>query len=971
MIGKDEFISTLEKMSRERFHRLCLELLENMGFKISSVRSIGGDFEAEAVLVRGDAPPADYIVRITRSGGDPVKEIRGLRKVMGPEVRGIYITTSVLDEKGFTEDYVDVADGDDFYLLMDKFDVLTRFDEYPLQERTLPSASEVDRLVGWGDEFWSKHNYHKAMEYYDKAITLKPDFLKPKIKKANVLLDYGEPESASELLLEAVENGMESSEAWTTLGKTFHALDRYEDEVEAYEKALDLNEDNVQAWNLKGAALYEKGLYDEAELCFDRVLEVEPRDYDAWNNKGLCLMKKGDLQDAYNAINNALIIKPDHLESLLNKALVLERQNKIQKALEVADALISIRPDSGEFHYIRAAYMEACNDFEGSYQEVRKALKLEPDHPKSVELKLQLEKQMEKEGRLHRTKKKMEESLIGIDDLEEDREFVTMKISDIERDIDVLRVMGDEEKVRNDQGVGEGLKSHPQEAVELQAVDGRQNDVQYRREREEILNKLRERQKQLEELKDLKSQIEIELDILRTRGRRDHEQREELLDDVIKDNEKELRGLRKDRSRMREELNGGSDKIHELRNWIHELEEKVSSTSDDEDIKTIRLEMEEKEKQIEVLTCETKTMKDELEKRGEVIEKLKQEKEVIHKEIEKGKQERETEEMQRRETQNILKEMREKESRGNYRTIRRIAELLLKMNEHQKVLDITSDVDMVQLSNIRGCAHYGVGDMYQAVNDFEMSHEVTGKLNLEEIHFDTDQYETGYELLESLEDDGQRLCVYWERKGECARRSGRYEDALDSYDRAVDTGGSEMEDILLTRARCAVETRGVDTGIEYLKKLVRIQKTGCVLNLLGTYHYINRDYETALRTFEKVKKENQATVLNNIGCTAYQMEDYQTALSKFTRATEVDPYNPIYRNNLGFCQLETYMLDDALENFSRSVELDKNDPVGWYNMGIVMKRLGDEGWKNNMIRSVKLAPDFKQARRMLKGDDFH
>jgi tetratricopeptide (TPR) repeat protein len=56
---------------------------------------------------------------------------------------------------------------------------------------------------------------------------------------------------------------------------------KYEDALEIFEKALDLDPNNHEIWNQKGVALRSMGRYDEAVECFNKSLELVPKDLDA------------------------------------------------------------------------------------------------------------------------------------------------------------------------------------------------------------------------------------------------------------------------------------------------------------------------------------------------------------------------------------------------------------------------------------------------------------------------------------------------------------------------------------------------------------------------------------------------------------------------------------------------------------------------------------------------------------------
>ena len=68
--------------------------------------------------------------------------------------------------------------------------------------------------------------------------------------------------------------------------------------------------EEVRVWFEKGLSLGKLGRYDEALECFDRALEIDPRKWDVWINKGDCLLWLNRLDEAIQCYDKALEIKP-------------------------------------------------------------------------------------------------------------------------------------------------------------------------------------------------------------------------------------------------------------------------------------------------------------------------------------------------------------------------------------------------------------------------------------------------------------------------------------------------------------------------------------------------------------------------------------------------------------------------------------------------------------------------------------
>jgi len=53
-------------------------------------------------------------------------------------------------------------------------------------------------------------------------------------------------------------------------------VDRYQEAIQCYDKALAIDPKNTGAWNNKGLALTKSGCYQEAHECFDKSLAIMP-----------------------------------------------------------------------------------------------------------------------------------------------------------------------------------------------------------------------------------------------------------------------------------------------------------------------------------------------------------------------------------------------------------------------------------------------------------------------------------------------------------------------------------------------------------------------------------------------------------------------------------------------------------------------------------------------------------------------
>jgi len=85
-------------------------------------------------------------------------------------------------------------------------------------------------------------------------------------------------------------------------------------------------------WRVRGYLLNEKGLYEEAVQAFNTALELEPNNADIWYNKGYALNELRRFEEAIHSFDKVLQIDPKYEGALYGKGLALNNLGKKDEA---------------------------------------------------------------------------------------------------------------------------------------------------------------------------------------------------------------------------------------------------------------------------------------------------------------------------------------------------------------------------------------------------------------------------------------------------------------------------------------------------------------------------------------------------------------------------------------------------------------------------------------------------------------
>jgi tetratricopeptide (TPR) repeat protein len=181
----------------------------------------------------------------------------------------------------------------------------------------------------------------------------------------------------------AIEINQNVPIVWFYRGIALCRLNRPEEAKDSYDQAIALKEDYCEAWNSRGVVLNNLGRYDEAQLSCEQALEINPDYSKAWYNLGDALANQEMYEKAIAKYDRAIAIKKDFHEAWNNRGLAMFCLGRYEEAIDSYDHAIIIKSDYYQALFLRGIAMFWSDRYEETINSYQAALKINREHQES------------------------------------------------------------------------------------------------------------------------------------------------------------------------------------------------------------------------------------------------------------------------------------------------------------------------------------------------------------------------------------------------------------------------------------------------------------------------------------------------------------------------------------------------------------------------------------------------------------
>ncbi|MBW4562826.1 MAG: tetratricopeptide repeat protein [Mojavia pulchra JT2-VF2] len=199
-------------------------------------------------------------------------------------------------------------------------------------------------------------------------------------KQGNTLLDLQRYQDALVAYEKAVNIRPSYAQGWNGQGKALSELKQYKQALAAYDKAIQIEPDYLEAWSGRGFVLEKLQRYQEAIASFDKALQLENNYPEVWNAKGEALSNLRQYENAIKAYDQAIELKEDYYDAWYNKGLALHDLKRYEDAIAAYDKAIELKPDYEAVWYNRGNALVNLRRYEDAFVAYDKAVQYKSNY---------------------------------------------------------------------------------------------------------------------------------------------------------------------------------------------------------------------------------------------------------------------------------------------------------------------------------------------------------------------------------------------------------------------------------------------------------------------------------------------------------------------------------------------------------------------------------------------------------------
>ena len=216
----------------------------------------------------------------------------------------------------------------------------------------------------------------EELECYQSIVALAPLEWGGWLRLGDVQLELGSFNDAVESYSKALEIDASLVPVLTHKAIALGMLDKWKEAIKAAETATKLSADDVETWRVLADVNLRAGKFKSAMKALKKAAKLDPEDASIENTMGMVEYKSGNLKDSVHHFERAVVRDKKHSTALRNLGLIymeLEEWEDAKRSWERFTSLVKKDPDSFD---AKATTLARLDDFCGAADAWEKSRKL-------------------------------------------------------------------------------------------------------------------------------------------------------------------------------------------------------------------------------------------------------------------------------------------------------------------------------------------------------------------------------------------------------------------------------------------------------------------------------------------------------------------------------------------------------------------------------------------------------------------
>lgn len=197
------------------------------------------------------------------------------------------------------------------------------------------SGADPIKLFERGQNAHGRGDLAKALELYEEAIKVRPEFPEAEFQRANVLVSLNRHADAEAGFKRTIELRKDWALPYAALGSLLTNLNRDQEAEPLLRQTLKLDNKNNLALRLLANIRLRAGDAKEAASLAQRATADQDASTSGWLLRALAERAAGDQANALTSLNHILQVEPHHLAALIERSEIYIKDGKTD--LAVAD----------------------------------------------------------------------------------------------------------------------------------------------------------------------------------------------------------------------------------------------------------------------------------------------------------------------------------------------------------------------------------------------------------------------------------------------------------------------------------------------------------------------------------------------------------------------------------------------------------------------------------------------------------